>query len=110
MKRLKRYRWWLLLLIAALVSLAILCRREPSPVTLENCARIREGMTEEEVTAILGPESGFCTFVGAGPLNNRPVRCYSNFRFLSLGEATGINLYIDFQDGRNIAFHDERYI
>jgi hypothetical protein len=55
-------------LVAALVALAVLAgsgvfvpRPGPNRLTLQNCQRIREGMSRAEVEAILGPPGDYRT-------------------------------------------------
>ncbi|HEV3260877.1 MAG TPA: hypothetical protein VG013_28755 [Gemmataceae bacterium] len=61
------YRWWLLALVpvvgCVLLFLPVfLMGDEPkTPITMANAKKIREGMTQEEVAAIIGPPGDYTT-------------------------------------------------
>jgi hypothetical protein len=68
--------WFLVLAVAAIpmMYLAVPARRE-CPVTEEKCALIKEGMTREEVRAILGVPSGDYTGGKSGYVGSRFLIC-----------------------------------
>ena len=54
----------LLMVLAGLAVVVVLRPRPPSRITLENCNRIREGLSRAEVEAILGPPGDYRTGPG----------------------------------------------